>query len=92
MAFKQTFELVDNFGIEVKIPDVYCRVSNFIYDNLLNEKKEKQALFVLDLIHSGNTVKKFSYSFVPNIDGGNFIAQAYAHLKTLPEFAGAADC
>jgi hypothetical protein len=22
----------------------------------------------------------------------NFIAQAYAHLKTLPEFAGATDC
>ena len=22
----------------------------------------------------------------------NFIAQAYVHLKTLPEFAGATDC
>lgn len=27
-----------------------------------------------------------------NIDGGNPIAQAYEHLKTLPEFAGATDC
>jgi len=26
------------------------------------------------------------------IDGANPIAQAYAHLKTLPEFAGATDC
>lgn len=41
------------------------------------------------MIHAGNTVKKFNYCFVPNMDGGNFIAQAYAHLKTLPEFAGA---
>lgn len=33
-----------------------------------------------------------NYSFVPNIDGRNFIAQAYDHLKTLPEFSGAIDC
>ena len=27
-----------------------------------------------------------------DIEGDNPIAQAYAHLKTLPEFAGATDC
>jgi hypothetical protein len=27
-----------------------------------------------------------------NLDGKNPIAQAYEHLKTLPEFAGATDC
>jgi hypothetical protein len=27
-----------------------------------------------------------------SLDGANPIAQAYAHLKTLPEFAGAVDC
>jgi hypothetical protein len=27
-----------------------------------------------------------------DIDGDNPIAQAYLHLKTLPEFAGATDC
>jgi hypothetical protein len=32
------------------------------------------------------------YLFTPDMDGKNFIAQAYEHLKTLPEFAGAADC
>jgi hypothetical protein len=32
------------------------------------------------------------YNFAPNMDGGNFISQAYLHLKSLPEFAGAADC
>lgn len=48
MAFKQTFELIDNFGIDVKIPNVYCRVSNFVYDNLLNEKKKsKPYLFLI---------------------------------------------
>jgi hypothetical protein len=32
------------------------------------------------------------YEFVPDLFGQNFIAQAYEHLKTLPEFAGAVDC
>ena len=31
-------------------------------------------------------------AFTPDLNGTNFIAQAYAHLKTLPEFAGATDC
>ena len=33
-----------------------------------------------------------TYSFVPDLAGKNFIAQAYEHLKTLPEFADATDC
>lgn len=31
------------------------------------------------------------YSFTPDLNGANFIQQAYENLKTLPEFAGAAD-
>jgi hypothetical protein len=30
--------------------------------------------------------------FTHNLAGKNFIAQAYDHMKTLPEFAGATDC
>lgn len=30
--------------------------------------------------------------FPANMDGPNFIRQGYEYLKTLPEFAGAADC
>lgn len=33
-----------------------------------------------------------SYSCNYSLDGANPIAQAYDHLKTLPEFAGATDC
>jgi hypothetical protein len=34
------------------------------------------------------------YTFEPSVDDGapNFIAQAYEHLKTLPEFSDAVDC
>ena len=41
---------------------------------------------------AGELYKSNSYSFTPNMDSANFIAQAYEHLKTLPEFAGATDC
>jgi hypothetical protein len=36
--------------------------------------------------------ERITASFIPTLDGQNFIAQAYQHLKTLPEFAGAIDC
>lgn len=39
-----------------------------------------------------NQVYAVEHLFVPNLNGENFIAQAYKHLKTLPEFAGATDC
>ena len=37
-------------------------------------------------------VYRKKYSFTPKIDDSNFIKQAYDHLKTLEEFAGAIDC
>jgi hypothetical protein len=33
-----------------------------------------------------------AYDAAYNLNGADPIAQAYAHLKTLPEFAGAVDC
>lgn len=32
------------------------------------------------------------YSCAYDLEGGNPLKQAYDHLKTLPEFAGAVDC
>lgn len=40
----------------------------------------------------GEFIKVDQFPFVPDLFGDNFIAQAYAHLKTLPEFSGAVDC
>lgn len=42
---------------------------------------------VNDAVH-----KQVNFHFVPELDGDNFIKQAYLYLKTLPEFAGATDC
>jgi hypothetical protein len=40
----------------------------------------------------GAVLKGSTYGFIPDLSGPNFIAQAYLHLKSLPEFAGATDC
>ena len=32
------------------------------------------------------------YTFTPDLEGPNFIKQAYQFLKTLPEFSDATDC
>lgn len=41
---------------------------------------------------TGEAFKAGNYKFTPDMNGGNFIKQAYDHLKILPEFAGATDC
>jgi hypothetical protein len=40
----------------------------------------------------GDVVDTLHVQFVPDLDGPNFIAQAYAHFKALPQLAGATDC
>jgi hypothetical protein len=53
--------------------------------------KDAMRLEVCASINS-QRVQSFMSAFTPTLDGENFIAQAYEHLKTLPEFAGATDC
>lgn len=48
--------------------------------------------FEIRAIVDGEIVAKFNSAIVPKLNESNFIAQAYAHLRTLPEFAGAIDC
>ena len=40
----------------------------------------------------GSTISRTEFRFTPSMGADNFIAQAYEHLKTLPEFADATDC
>lgn len=41
---------------------------------------------------NGGIVSDDVQNFTPDMNGPNFIKQAYLHLKTLPEFEGAEDC
>lgn len=88
MALKQTITLVDNFNETITFNDAYIRVERIegskqemtVYLAILKSQEEKRPLVLK------------AYKFVPNLYGDNFIKQAYMHLKTLLEFAGATDC
>jgi hypothetical protein len=82
MAFQQSFSFN---GIDVT--DGYIKVSSVAGG--------KTELFVQLDYSAGpqfQAVQKKSVNFVPDMEGGNFIKQAYQFLKTLPEFSDAVDC
>ena len=69
------------------IVDSYIRVSR------LDGSKAGLSFFV-DYLNGDAFVKREVFQFKPSVEDGatNFIAQAYEHMKTLPEFADAVDC
>ena len=87
MAFLKNCEKqVNGFG-NVILNDGYCKVTNII-------GSKEQIKFTLTVFNKQSNMifKESIYKFIPSMDGGNFIKQAYEHLKTLPEFSGATDC
>lgn len=88
MAIKHTFNLQDNFGRTVEFKDCYAKVAGIDGSKdsitfMLEVRQSKDDKTVLDTQH---------YLFVPNLEGKNFIAQAYDFLKSKSEFANAQDC
>lgn len=94
MALETTIEYKPSaFDTPAKIENAYCRIAYVAGDKRsmavrINCFKSKEAA---DKEPNAHLV---AVSFTPDISDGaaNFIAQAYAHLKTLPEFANAKDC
>lgn len=73
----------------VQVPDAYCRVEAVT----LQSKASMKAYLRLYATSTG--VPAFDEQIVEcayDLEGDNPIAQAYEHLKTLPEFEGAVDC
>lgn len=71
----------------ISVTDAYCRVSNIdLTKSVMDFKLEMRALEASEAFN----VLEFTCPY--DIAGENPIAQAYVHLKTLPEFAGAVDC
>ena len=86
MAIRTSIKKTEpGFVGELVANDVYVKVSG-IYGS--KDSISFQAIGIANdqQIFSG------SFSFAPTLEGDNFIKQAYAHLKTLPDFAGAVDC
>lgn len=74
-----------SFGIDV--PQAYWRV-----EQVTVGKAEMQFLLRVYNDPSFAFFGEESRTAPYKIDGANPIEQAYEHLKTLPEFAGAIDC
>jgi hypothetical protein len=84
MALKAKIELDSGIVVDGS----YCRVENVSIRN-----KTSMAIVVAmykDIKKSAFDRKNFVGQY--DLSGSNILAQAYEHLKTLPEFANAEDC
>lgn len=70
----------------VSTGDLYVKVNSVQAD----KTTVKATVDFLNLDKVGLVMSK-SYEFLAEMNGSNFIAQTYEHLKTLPEFAGSTD-
>lgn len=85
MALQKTIQ--SNFGLE--IPNAYHRVGRIQIVN------KTEMTFVVNTFVDDKTdfpIKTESYTCGYVLTGSNALTQAYNHLKTLEEFAGAEDC
>lgn len=88
MALQKTItKTIPGFGGVVVCENAYWKVSELTGNKNLIK-------FCVCASSSGLQIDALTFSFVPSVDAGsgNFIAQAYNHIKTLPEFSGAVDC
>jgi len=69
---------------QVTISDVYIKVGSVLASK---DSIVAKVSFTKDI-----KLAERSYSFPADLDGPNFIKQAYEYLKTLPEFSDAVDC
>lgn len=70
---------------DLTVQNAYIKITK-IHGGKENILVSYAVMFGSDEVDSGYA------SFLPSLEGKNFIAQAYDHLKTLPEFSGAIDC
>ena len=87
MALRKNLTITkENMSGVLSYGDAYWKVSTVSGD------KETLMVSVVVLTSSkSELLDERAYWFTPDLDGPNFIKQAYEHLKTLPEFADAAD-
>jgi hypothetical protein len=87
MALKKNITLKNNFGDDVTFVDSYIKI-----EKLAGGKEQLGINVSFYKKQNEQIVDSKNYLFTPSLEGKNFISQAYDHLRTLPEFAGATDC
>ena len=86
MALNKIFEITV-YGEKLTLRNAYIKI-----DHVNGNKAQVQAKYVVYSDKNGDIVEENYVGFVPDMQGSNFIKQAYEHLKTLPNFAEATDC
>jgi hypothetical protein len=86
MALNKIVEITV-YGEKLILRNAYIKI-----DHVNGNKAQVKAKYVIYSDKNGDIVEEIYVDFVPDMQGYNFIKQAYEHLKTLPEFAGAVDC
>lgn len=90
MALSKTFtETKQHFDGALQIANAYWKVEQVIVSKTHGIAVVSVSKNVDGMKHQ---LANQQFTFTPNLNGSNFIAQAYDHLKTLSEFAGATDC
>lgn len=87
MALKKQITLKSNFGDDVTFNEAYIKV-----ETLIGNKSQLRIDVSVHKKQNEQVVDRKNYFFTPDLDGKNFVAQAYDHLKTLEEFSNAVDC
>lgn len=89
MALQKNMTLKNNFNEESVIKNAYIQ----IYE-ISGGKLNLNVNYFIKQENKINVVDKRSFVFSPSVEpnSANFIAQAYDHLKAMPEFDGSVDC
>ena len=90
MALRKNIQFIPNgFDSAASLNNAYIKVDS------ISGNKNTVEITVITYSEKNDQklpVQATNYTFTPDMNGGNFIAQSYNYLKTLPEFAGAIDC
>ena len=78
---------VNVHGTAVEFPNAYCKIT------AITGNKEAVTATINTLSdQAGELITSTSFQFEPDLDGKNFIAQAYSAAKKLPEFENSTNC
>lgn len=87
MALQKNLSLTNNFGTQTEFSNAYIKVSR-----IEGDKSEVLATVSYMTEKDGRELMQNSFYVPVELNETNFIAQVYAHLKTLEDFSGAKDC
>jgi hypothetical protein len=87
MALKKTLVLIDNFNRPVEFVDAYIKIIS-----ISGGKDSMTSEIAIFESKDGKMLKSQSLRFSPDLDGSNFIRQAYISAKKTKEFEDSIDC